>query len=201
MNREDLFIDFLPEEYRPKPEWRSFPLVAAAVLLTVGLGVFLNFTQLENRKKDLANTLQTKQTELDLKQKRAVQFLPLQGKARVVNGYLRSILQLRLANPPWWAVYNRVEEMLPEGVWLQNMRFTGAKKGWPGVSITVVAAGTSYAPLYTLHSNLINAQEFVNIRTNGYTKSQLQGQWVLTSNYTFSVEKWYFIEVPQLESN
>lgn len=199
MNREDLFIDFLPEEYRPKPEWRSFPLVAATILLVIGLGVFLNYTNLEGKKRDLADQVDVKTKEFELNKTRAVEFLPIQGKARAINVYLRTILQLRLANPPWWQVYNRVEEVLPEGVWVQNLRFTPSKKTWPGVSITVVAAGVSYSPLYNLHVNLLSAPEFSNIRTTGYSKSQIQGQWVLTSNFTFALDKRFFIEVPQLE--
>jgi|GEM_PF-4476046 len=199
MNREDLFIDFLPEEYRPKPEWRSFPLVAATILLVIGLGVYLNFANLEGKKNDLTDQLAKKTEEFELNKKRAVEFLPIQGKARTMKSYLTTVLQLRLANPPWWQVYNRVEEVLPEGVWVQNLRFTPSKKTWPGVSITVVAAGVSYSPLYNLHVALLSAPEFSNVRTTGYAKSQIQGQWVLTSNFTFSLDKRFFIEVPQVE--
>lgn len=200
MNRDDLFIDFLPEEYRPKPEWRSFPLVAATILLVVGLGVFLNFSQLENKKKDIADQLATAESSLELKKKNAVEFLPLQGKARLINAYMRNIMQLRLANPPWWQAYNRIEEILPEGVWIQNLRFTPSKKGWPGVSMTVVCAGVSYAPLYQLHVALLSLPEFGSVRTTGFSKTQLQGQWVLTSNFTFTLNKLLFIEVPQPEN-
>lgn len=200
MNRDDLFIDFLPEEYRPKPEWRSFPLVAAAVLLTIGLGIFLNYQQLENRKSVLTQDIESRKTELAIKEKRAAEFLPLQGKTRVLNLYMRQVLALRAANPPWWDVYNRLEEILPEGTWIQNFRFTGARRGWPGVSITVVAAGTSYSPLYNMYVNLLNAPEFTAVRTTGYTLNQMQGQYVLTSNFTFSLDRWQFIQAPQVQA-
>lgn len=200
MNRDDLFIDFLPEEYRPKPEWRSFPLVAAVILLVVGLGVFLNYSQLEGRKNLLAGDLKAKQDNLEIQKKQAVEFLPIQGKARVLKKYMTDILILRMANPPWWQAYNRVEEVLPEGVWIQNLRFTPSKKGWPGISMTVIAAGVSYSPLYNLHINLLSTPEFTNVRTTGYSKAQIDGQWVLSSNFTFSLDKKYFIEVPMPEA-
>lgn len=190
MNREDLFINFLPDEYQPKPEWRSFPLVALTVLILVGLGVYLNWRTLDSERELLASDIKNKTEQLNIKQKQAMEFIPVQAKARVVYLYLGQLMVLRSANPPWYDVYNRVEEILPEGVWIQNLRFVRPRKGWPGVSMTVVAAGGSYSPLYNLHVNLLrNKEYFSNVRTTGFTISKLQDQDVMTSTFTFQLVK------------
>lgn len=176
----DRLINLLPEEYLPEPEFKAFPVFAAALIILTLVFIWLRF------QKDDAYVRALK-AETDAlvalnKQKidQAEEFTQVQANARYIASYLAVIPNMVLEAPDYWQIYNEIERLLPEDTWVRAITFRGGGGGkWPDVVLDCVSLGYSYnGPLLAydrFKGTAENPTRFYNIRMGGYQRIMLAG--------------------------
>ncbi len=187
MDRKDRLINLLPEEYLPEPEFKAFPIFAAALIILSILFVWFQYKNDETVVKQVKTDLQTVQARVDSQKEEAQEFLSIQANARFIRSYLAIIPTVVMESPDYWEIYNDIEKNLPEDTWVTRIAFTGSRGPFPGLTVDFLSRGYSFnGPLQTFDSLKGTAESptrFKNLRMGGYSRTNLGG----TTAATFTI--------------
>jgi hypothetical protein len=192
---EDYLINLLPSEYLPKPEFKGFIVFFIVLISAVALFCFQDYTRLQRNletwqfeTKDLQTTVQRRfadaQTSMDI-----------QARSRMLLSYAVSIWVTLHQNPPWIDVYNEIEENIPEGMWIENLKLVGgSEKKWPSFNMVGMVAGKEPETLLDFYEKMLDKDsKFDKVKISGYTYIKRKGQDAITFNMTFSIKKTSFL--------
>jgi len=192
----DRLINLLPEEYLPEPEFKAFPLFAAALIILTLLFIWVRYQADDRMVRDLKAEVDrlTQANEVNLVA--AEEFLEVQANARFLRSYIAVIPNMVLQAPDYWEIYNEIEELLPEDTWVTSVTFRPGGGGrWPDLVISFLSRGYGfYGPLATYDAfkgTPEHPTRFRNLRMTGYTRAMVGGAHAAT--YQISME----IRLPQ----
>ena len=184
----DRLINLLPEEYRPEPEFKAFPIFAAALIIGTILLVFLQY-QADNRAVlSLKSRLTQLQAENEQRLKEVDEFIQVQKNARFISSYVAVIPKMVLQAPDYWEIYNEIERLLPEDTWVRSIVFKKGRGPWPDIFMDCYSKGySSSGPLLTydrFRGTPDNPTRFRNVRMGGYQRVNLEG----TPGWNFQIQ-------------
>lgn len=176
MNKDRL-INLLPDEYLPEPEFKAFPIFAAALIILTILFVYMSYQRdLKNVTNAEANKKQA-ETRVGQKALEAMPFLEIQRNARFIGSYFGVIPNMVLQAPDYWEIYNEIERLLPERTWVQSLSFRGGTRVWPNVSINFLSKGYSFEGPLTTYDKFMGTPDeptrFRGLQMNGYQRIML----------------------------
>ena len=170
----DRLINLLPEEYLPEPEFKAFPIFAAALIIATLLFVWLRYQNDMGRVMNLKNQLRTAREANEARLVQVQEFIDIQANARFIRSYAAVIPRMVLQAPDYWEIYNEIERLLPEEVWVQGITFRKGRSKWPDVVVDCLSRGYSFnGPLLTydhLKGSTENPTRFKNLRMAGYRR-------------------------------
>lgn len=176
---KDRLINLLPEEYLPEPEFKAFPIFAAVLIILTVLFLYLSFTREDRMVKNLRNEVQQLTAQNEAAIAEVDEFLEVQANARFLRSYLRVIPTVVLQSPDYWAIYNEIEELLPEDTWVTSVDFRGGRGRWPDIVVSFLSRGYGfYGPLATydaMKGTPENPTRFRNLRMGGYQRTMVGG--------------------------
>jgi hypothetical protein len=172
--RRDLFINLLPREYLPEPEFKALPIVAIVFIAVLVGWLYLQYKDLDDELK--AKTAENSQivAKNDANIPLIVPVPVIQANARFILQYLFTLPGVIELGPDWLNIYIELENVMPAGLWLDGMSFVGGNdRGvWPGI----IMRGTSAAPdavqkVLNFAEELQNSDQFVGVTLRGW-------QWI-----------------------
>lgn len=175
----DRLINLLPEEYLPEPEFKAFPIFAAALIIATLLFIWLRYQadvgRVQNLKSQLASERQANEARLVQVQ----EFIEVQANARFIRSYAAVIPRMVLQAPDYWEIYNEIERLLPEEVWVQAITFRKGRGKWPDVVLDCLSRGYSFNGPLLAYDRLKGSEEnptrFRNLRMAGYRRVSAAG--------------------------
>ena len=176
--KRDLFINLLPREYLPEPEFKLF--FVFAILFIGGLGWIL-FSQWQAMDVEY----QAKVTENDKLQvendSNIIKIVPIpviQANSRYILSYLHTLPGIIELGPDWLNVYIQLENEIPGGVWMESMSFVGGNDQgvWPGIIIRGVSTEPqAVEKVLNLAEDLENSNQFIGLTLRGWEWVNLDG--------------------------
>ena len=188
---DDYLINLLPSEYLPKPEFKGFPLFVIAVLVLVGVFVFLDNTRITGRINTLEE-LKINQTALvSRRTPLALEALDVQARSRVLFSYGVSIWVMLHQTPPWIDVYNEIEESIPKGMWIESLTLVGGgEKKWPSFTMVGIVAGNRPETVLDFYALMLDPDsKFEKVKISGYTFIKHDRRDAVMFNMRFSIKK------------
>jgi len=175
----DRLINLLPEEYLPEPEFKAFPIFAAVLLILTVLFLYLSFQRDDRVVKELRAQVDSLATQNQASIAEVDEFLEIQANARFLSSYLAVIPNMVLQSPDYWAIYNEIEELLPEETWVTSVNFRRGRGKWPDVVVSFLSRGYGfYGPLATydaMKGTPESPTRFRNLRMGGYQRTMVGG--------------------------
>lgn len=175
MNRKftkrDLFINLLPREYLPEPEFKLFFVVA--IILIGGLGYYL-FTEWQGIDADYQAKVAENEKILasnDVNIGRIIPVPVIQANSRYILSYLKELPGIIELGPDWLNVYIELENEIPGGVWIESMSFVGGNDQgiWPGIIIRGVSTEPmAVEKVLNLAEDLENSKQFIGLTLRGW---------------------------------
>jgi hypothetical protein len=169
-----LFINLLPREYLPEPEFKLFWVFAIVLVGVLGWLLYRDYSVLA---ADLASK-QAQNAELIKKNNENIpQVVPvpvIQANSRYILSYLYTLPGLIKLGPDWLNVYLEVENVIPTGLWIDSMNFVGGndKGAWPGISITGISTEPQAVDkVLNFAEALEKSPQFIGVTLRGW-------QWV-----------------------
>ncbi len=164
----------------PEPEFKAFPVFAAALLIATLLFVWLQFQAETRQAKDLKDELEAKTAANHERMEQVEEFIEVQANARFIRSYIAVIPRMVLQAPDYWEIYNEIERLLPEDTWLVNLTFRRSRGSkWPDVVVDCLSRGYGFnGPLRTydrLKGSPEEPTRFRNIRMAGYQRINVGG--------------------------
>jgi len=176
---KDRLINLLPAEYLPEPEFKAFPIFAAALIILTILFVWLSWQRDDKMVKDLRSRNGALQTENAQRLVEAQEFIDVQANARFITSYLVIVPSMIVEAPDYWEIYNEIERLLPDDTWVTSVTFRPGRKAWPDVVVGFLSRGYGfYGPLATYDSFKGTPEKptrFKNIRMAGYSRTFVGG--------------------------
>ncbi len=177
---KDRLINLLPEEFLPEPEFKAFPIFAAVLIIATVLFIWFQIQADDRTVKNIKRQAETIGERNKQHQVEAEEFLKIQANARFIRSYLAVIPRIVLQAPDYWAIYNEIENDLPEDTWVQSVSFRGGKPTkWPEVTVSFLSRGYGFnGPLVTYDSLKGTAEHptrFKNLRMGGYRRTLAAG--------------------------
>jgi hypothetical protein len=181
--KRDLFINLLPREYLPEPEFKAFWIIAIVLVGLLGWYLYQDYDAIA---KELAG-LEADKVALDKSNQQTIpQIVPvpvIQASSRYILSYLYTLPGIMELGPDWLNIYLELENNVPTGLWVESMRFVGGNDSgvWPGISIK----GISTAPqavdkVLDLAEKLEKSPQFIGVTLRGW-------QWVDLPEGNFGV--------------
>jgi hypothetical protein len=188
---DDYLINLLPSEYLPKPEFKGFPVFILALLLFTGLFVFQDYTRIMNKLNYLETEKITQTTLIKNRTPGAMKSLGLQARSRMLFSYGISIWAVMHQTPPWVDVYNEIEVMIPDGMWIESLKLTGGGESkWPNFTLVGLVAGNEPGIVLDFYEKMLDPEsKFEKVKISGYTFTRFNGQDAVTFNMRFSLNK------------
>ena len=178
MNRKfakrDLFINLLPREYLPEPEFKLFFVIA--IILIGGLGYYL-FVQWQDMDAEYQAKVKENEEILVANNANIAKIIPvpvIQANSRNILSYLAILPGIIDLGPDWLNIYIELENEIPSGVWVESMSFVGGNdRGiWPGIIIRGVSTEPqAVEKVLNLADDLENSNQFIGLTLRGW-------QWV-----------------------
>jgi hypothetical protein len=176
---KDRLINLLPAEYLPEPEFKAFPIFAAALIILTILFVWLSYQRDDRELRQLRAGNRALQTANAQKLVEAQEFIDVQANARFITSYLAIVPSMIVEAPDYWEIYNEIERLLPEDTWVTSVTFRPGRRAWPDVVVGFLSKGYGfYGPLATYDSFKGTAEKptrFRNIRMAGYSRTYVGG--------------------------
>lgn len=143
-SKRDLYINLLPREYLPEPEFKFFWFVAIFFIGVLGYYLFTQWTDLNTvlADKETLNAEIVKKNDAHIREIYPVPVI--QANSRMILSYLYNLPGIIELGPDWLNVYIELENQIPAGMWVERMSFVGGNDQgiWPGI----VIVGVSTAP-------------------------------------------------------
>jgi hypothetical protein len=176
---KDRLINLLPEEYLPEPEFKAFPIFAAVLIILTVLFIYLNYQKDNKVVLDKNSQLRALQAQNQASIAEVDEFLEIQANARFLRSYLAVIPNMVLQSPDYWAIYNEIEDLLPEETWVTSVNFRRGRGAWPDIVVNFLSRGYGfYGPLATYDAMKGTPQSptrFRNLRMGGYQRTMVGG--------------------------
>lgn len=176
---KDRLINLLPEEYLPEPEFKAFPIFAAALIILTILFVYVSYQKDQLMIQKVNSDYNTIEQRITGKFGKALPFVDIQANARFISSYFFIIPNMVLRSPDYWEIYNEIERLLPENTWVQGLVFRGGVRGFPSLHINFLSKGRSFeGPLATYDAFLGKPGEFNRFRglqMGGYQRTRVAG--------------------------
>lgn len=188
---DDYLINLLPSEYLPKPEFKGFPLFILFLLVIVGVFIYADYTRITNKLNYLESEKKTQATLIKNRTPDAMKSLGLQARSRILFSYGISIWAVMHQNPPWVDVYNEIEVMIPEGMWIESLKLTGGGESkWPSFTLVGLVAGPQPDIVLSFYEKMLDPEsKFEKVKISGYTFTRFNGKDAVTFNMRFSLNK------------
>ncbi|MBU1024293.1 hypothetical protein KKB99_08440 [bacterium] len=192
---DDYLINLLPSEYVPKPEFRGFPLFILIVLAFVAVFIFADNVRVTNRIQNLESVKQTNEDTIKRRTPLALEALDVQARSRMLFSYGTSIWVMLHQSPPWVDVYNEIEEMVPDGMWIDSLTLAGSgEKKWPSINMVGLVAGDEWSTVIDFYSLMLDPDsKFDKVKISGYTFTKHNQRDVVMFNMRFSIKKTAFL--------
>lgn len=176
----DRLINLLPEEYLPEPEFKAFPIFAAALIILTILFVYMSYQKDELEVRNANTEYTVIEQRVTGKLDEVVPFIDIQANARFISSYFFIIPNMVLRSPDYWEIYSEVERLLPESTWVQSLTFRGGAHGMPSLNINFLSKGRSFeGPLATYDAFLGKPGEpptrFRGLQMGGYQRTRIAG--------------------------
>jgi hypothetical protein len=142
-SKRDLYINLLPREYLPEPEFKLFWVFAILLVGALGYYLFTQYTDLNDTLNDREAANETLKKENDDKIRNIVPVPVIQASSRLILSYLYSLPGIIELGPDWLNVYVQLENEIPPGMWVERMSFVGGNDQgvWPGITIVGFSTG------------------------------------------------------------
>ena len=184
MNRQfqkrDLYLNLLPREYLPEPQFKAFPFIAVIALVLLGLLLFRTWDARNNELKNIqAESLKLGKTNNEMIP-RVIKVPVLQANARYILSYLYILPGLIDLGPDWLNIYLELDntDVLPLGCWVQRMSFVGGNERgvWPGIRITGISTTPgAVEKVLNFAEALEKSDQFVGVNLKGWQWTDLPG--------------------------
>lgn len=176
----DRLINLLPDEYLPEPEFKAFPIFAAALIILTILFVYTSYQRDRLMIQEVTTEYNAIEQRITGKAGQAMPFVDIQANARFISSYFGIIPSMVLRSPDYWEIYSEVERLLPESTWVQSLQFRGGAGGWPSLQINFLSKGYSFeGPLATYDAFLGKPGEpptrFRALQMAGYQRARVAG--------------------------
>jgi hypothetical protein len=179
LDTRDRLINLLPEEYLPEPEFKAFPIFAAALVILTVLFIWFQYQADIRGVTHLRRQLAEIRTENDQYMIDAQAFVDVQANARFISSYLGIIPRVVQMAPDYWEIYNEIERHLPDDTWVTSVAFRPGRGSMPRLVINFLSKGYSFnGPLQTYDSfkgTNQNPTRFKALRMGGYSRTFIQG--------------------------
>ena len=172
--KRDLYLNLLPREYLPEPEFKLFPIVA---IILIGVLGFWLYTMWNTDKQELDAVKARNQQEAKKNRENIAKVIAvpvIQANSRYILSYIRLLPGLIDLGPDWLNVYIEMENNLPVGLWFDRMSFVGgSEKGiWPGIKISGVSSSPqAVEKVLNLAEDLEESNQFITVNLRGW-------QWI-----------------------
>ncbi len=169
--KRDLFINLLPREYLPEPEFKLFFVVA--IILIGALGYYL-FTEWQGIDGDYQKLVKENERILAANDDNIQNIIPvpvIQANSRYILSYLFTLPGIIELGPNWLSVYIELENEIPNGVWIESMSFIGGNDTgiWPGIIIRGVSTEPqAVEKVLNLADDLENSNQFIGLTLRGW---------------------------------
>lgn len=188
---DDYLINLLPSEYLPKPEFKGFPIFILVLLFIVGFFIYVDYMSITNKLSSLESEKATQATLIKNKTPDAMKSLSLQARSRMLFSYGISIWAVMHQNPPWVDVYNEIEVMIPDGMWIESLKLVGGGESkWPSFTMVGLVAGEQPDIVLDFYEKMLDPEsKFEKVKISGYTFTRFNKQEAVTFNMRFSLNK------------
>jgi hypothetical protein len=163
-SKRDIYINLLPREYLPEPEFKLFWVIAIVFIAVLGWYLYMQWTDLDEQLKDK----EAENAEIvkgnDEKIPQIVPVPVIQANSRLILSYLYNLPGIIELGPDWLNVYIELENQIPSGMWVERMSFVGGNERgiWPGISIVCVStAPQAIEKVLDFGQDLENSNQFI----------------------------------------
>ena len=163
-SKRDKYINLLPREYLPEPEFKLFWVLAIVAIGFLGWYLYgqWNVLSVELTDKEAKNAKIIEKNDSNIP--KIVPIPVIQANSRMILSYLYNLPGIIELGPDWLNVYIELENQIPLGMWVERMSFVGGNdRGvWPGITIVGVStAPQAIEKVLDFGQDLENSNQFI----------------------------------------